>query len=121
MSARASLFGDDADLDVSGFAPTSPAPKSAIAPEQVRAVAEGANFRSREPAALASMSAAAVATPTVRREARRYRTGRNIQLNLKVRQEAVDAFYALADSQGWVLGEAFEHAVAALKRELVNT
>jgi hypothetical protein len=41
-----------------------------------------------------------------------------VQLNLKVRQEAVDAFYRLADAQGWVLGEAFERAVAALEREL---
>jgi hypothetical protein len=57
----------------------------------------------------------------MRREARRYRTGRNVQLNLKVRQEAADTFYALADSQHWVLGEAFEHAVEALKRELASS
>jgi hypothetical protein len=59
-----------------------------------------------------------VPTEPERREPRRYRTGRNIQLNLKVRREAVDAFYRLADEQGWVLGEAFERAVAALERDL---
>jgi hypothetical protein len=104
---RASIFGTEDPLDLSGFAP-----KPAARPEQVRGVAEQAGFRSRDPAP----------SPTLpepeRRAPRRYRTGRNVQLNLKVRQEAVDAFYALADSQGWVLGEAFEHAVAALEREI---
>jgi hypothetical protein len=102
---RASIFGGDEPLDLSGFAP-----KPAAKAEQVRGVAEQAGFRSREPAP--------AAPEPERRAPRRYRTGRNVQLNLKVRQEAVDAFYALADRQGWVLGEAFEHAVAALGREI---
>lgn len=41
-----------------------------------------------------------------------------MQLNLKVRQEAADAFYALADQLEIVLGEAFERAVLALQREI---
>jgi hypothetical protein len=41
-----------------------------------------------------------------------------VQLNLKVRQEAADAFYALADQLEIVLGEAFERAVLALQREI---
>ena len=48
---------------------------------------------------------------------RRYTTGRNRQLNMKVTEEALRRFYALADAQCWVLGEAFEHAVTALERE----
>lgn len=105
---RAPLFGQDAELDLSDFKPKTPA-----RPEQVRDVAEQAGFRSRE----------ATVTPeseAPRREPRRYRTGRNIQLNLKVRREAVDAFYRLADEQGWVLGEAFEHAVTALQQKLTD-
>ena len=90
---RASMFEQDDDLGLGEFKPKAPAP-----PEQVRGVAEQEGFRSREP--------------------RRYRTGRNVQLNLKVRQEAVDAFYRLADERGWVLGEAFERAVSALETEL---
>jgi hypothetical protein len=75
-------------------------------------VAEQAGFRSREaPPPLAAAEPAP-------REQRRYRTGRNVQLNLKVRRETVDAFYGIADAQGWVLGEAFERAAAALKREI---
>jgi len=30
----------------------------------------------------------------------------------------VAAFYAIADAQGWVLGETLERAVAALKAEI---
>lgn len=88
------------ELDLSGFAP-KPSGAGGADRQRVRAVAEP-GFRSREPA-------------PPRREARRHRTGRNVQLNLKVRQEDADAFYALADEHGWVLGEAFEMAVAALK------
>jgi hypothetical protein len=53
-----------------------------------------------------------------KRVPRRHRTGRNVQFNLKASQETVDAFYAISDSQGWVLGETLEHALAALQREL---
>ncbi len=97
---RAPVFNDE--LDISDFKPT-PSGNGAQR-EQVRAVAEPASFRSRDPAQV------------VHREQRRHRTGRNVQLNLKVRQEDVDAFYALADEHGWVLGEAFQKAVEALNR-----
>jgi hypothetical protein len=90
----------------------------AARPEQVRGVAEQAGFRSRDPAPPAAPTPAPEAG---RRAPRRYRTGRNVQLNLKVRQDAADAFYALADAQGWVLGEAFERAIAALERDLKAT
>jgi hypothetical protein len=113
VGERAKLFGDDEDLDVSGFASKPPA-----RPEQVRGVAEGAGFRSREPQpATPPPPPPAVAEPAARREQRRYRTGRNVQLNLKVRQKDFDAFYKLADDGGQVLGEVFAEAVAALQRE----
>jgi hypothetical protein len=104
------MFEQDDDLGLGEFKPKAPAP-----PEQVRGVAEQEGFRSREP------KAAPTDPPPVapeRREPRRYRTGRNVQLNLKVRQEAVNAFYRLADERGWVLGEVFERAVSALEKEL---
>jgi hypothetical protein len=41
-----------------------------------------------------------------------------MQLNIKARTEAINAFYAITDQQGWVLGETFENAIEALKREL---
>ncbi len=103
---RASIFEAD-DLDIGGFAPRPGPDTSAPLQEQVRAVAEAAHFRSREQP---------VATP--KRAQRRHRTGRNVQFNVKASQETVDAFYAISDAKGWVLGETLEHALAALKREL---
>lgn len=103
---RASVFEDEG-LDVSGFAPR----------EKVREVAQQRGFVSRDPAP-APAPPAAPSPPPPRREPRRHRTGRNVQLNLKVRTEDVEAFYALADEMGLVLGEVFERAVAALSREL---
>ncbi len=112
MSAkRAGVFDLEDTLDVSGFAPKQadrPAPK----PEQVRAVSEAAQFQSREPGRDAAPLMSA------KREPRRYRTGRNIQLNIKARAEAIESFYAIAEGQGWVLGETFERAIEALKKNL---
>lgn len=101
---RAPVF-DTPDLDVSDFAPKPTTDGARL--DQVRAIAEPASFRSRE-----------APPPPARREPRRHRTGRNVQLNLKVRQEDADAFYALADEKGWVLGEAFQMAVQALKEKI---
>ena len=114
MSERAGLFDGDADFDVSGFAPRKTVPpKDSTPPEKIRKVSEASNFRSREPAP-------AKPPPTPKREPRRHRTGRNVQLSLKVRAETRDSFYAVADEGGWVLGEALDRAVAALRRELAG-
>jgi hypothetical protein len=92
----------------------------------VKAISESASFVSREPiqapretAAPAPVARQAQREP-ITREPRRHRTGRNIQLNIKARAETIDRFYALADRNGWVLGEAFEHAIAALERAAAN-
>jgi hypothetical protein len=108
---RAGVFDVEDDLDVSGFTP-KPADRPTVKPEQVRAVSEAAQFQSREP-----RRDVAPVTST-KREPRRYRTGRNTQLNIKARTDAIEAFYAIADKQGWVLGETFERAIDALKRDL---
>lgn len=110
---RASIFDAESELDVSGFVPAE-ATTPKVRPEQVKAVSEAANFQSREPRR-------EILTASPKREPRRYRTGRNIQLNIKARAEIIDAFYAIADREGWVLGETFERAVAALERELAAT
>jgi len=110
---RASIFSNDesAGLDVGSFAPKTAIDAKAPAAEQVRAVAQAANFSSREPAAAKSSAKS-------KREIRRYRTGRNVQFNIKAMQDTVDAFYALTDAQGWVLGFTLQRAVEALQREL---
>ena len=115
-NARAGLFEAQDDLDVSGFAPKKPKPGAQpAAAAEVRAVSEASSFRSREPAA---RKPAPTARP--KREPRLYRTGRNIQLNVKVRQETLDSFYEISDQEGWVLGETLERTLEALKRELAR-
>jgi len=110
---RASVFDADNELDVSGFLPRT-VERPGAKPEQVRAVSETAQFQSREPRREPPTAS------TGRREPRRYRTGRNIQLNIKARADTIETFYALADQRGWVLGETFERAIGALKKELAS-
>jgi hypothetical protein len=110
---RSSIFEDSDDLDVSGFAPKSAPATDAIPPERVRAVSEALRFPSREGKANQS------APPSpARRVPRRHRTGRTQQFNARTTPETVEAFYAIADRQGWLVGETLEHALAALRREL---
>ena len=112
-SSRASIFDDD-ELDVSGFAPkAAPEPKAPV--EQVRAIAEASNFPSRraQPAA-----APAVMLAATKRQPRRHKTGRTAQFNTRTTPETVDAYYAIADQQGWLVGETIERALSALQREL---
>jgi hypothetical protein len=111
--SRASIFGDDESqsLDVGGFAPKTSIDHKAPAPEQVRAVAQAANFPSRE-------SVAKKPAEKRKRPARQYRTGRNVQLNVKALAETVDLFYAITDEQGWVLGYTLQRAMEALQLQL---
>lgn len=109
---RASIFEDVLDVDVSDFAVKKRGDDNAPPQEQVRALAEAANFRSRE-------GSLAFVSPAKKRPGRVHRTGRNVQFNIKASQETVDAFYALTEAHpGWVLGYTLERAVEALKREL---
>jgi hypothetical protein len=124
-SHRASVFDEAPEIDISGFEPRKIA-KPTARPDEVKAISETANFVSREPVpptAKAGPAARASREPQkepTAREPRRHRTGRNIQLNIKARAETIDRFYAIADRQGWVLGEAFERAIAALERTAAN-
>ena len=113
-SGRAGVFDDLSDF--------APAPPAAGAPaEEVKAVAEGAAFRSREPGSVpAAAPVPPPVTPPARREPRRYRTGRNVTVSVKTTQETVDAFYELARSQGWKAGETFEQAIQALQEKLAR-
>jgi hypothetical protein len=56
--------------------------------------------------------------------ARRSRGGRRgsiaPQFNARATPETVEAFYAIADQQGWLVSEALEQALAALKRDLAG-
>jgi len=108
MAERVQLFDDNTDFDVSAFTPKK-AKSAAPAQEAVRAVSEGANFKSREPSVPAKLE---------KPKQRRRRTGRNLQLNVKVAASTLQSFYEITDRHGWVLGETLERAIAALQREL---
>ena len=109
-------FGDALDdFDPADWAP-EPRQRPRIAPEEGRKLAEATGFRSREAAPPAPAPA-----PVAETLPRRRRTGRNAQLNLKCRPDTIQAFYAIADAQGWGLGETLEKAVLLLQREFPPT
>ncbi|MGH9690240.1 MAG: hypothetical protein ACRD4C_03940 [Candidatus Acidiferrales bacterium] len=117
MTERAGIFDNsenESDFDIGGFTPQKDSKADHVPPEAIREVSERSEFRSREP------TGATKPKKGLMREPRRHRTGRNVQLSLKVRQEASDLLYDLADSNGWVLGETFERAVEALKKQLAK-
>ncbi|WP_158912739.1 stability/partitioning determinant [Caulobacter sp. S45] len=127
MTERASIFSDDEDdLDVAGFKPAAaPRPRDPQAVAAVRQTAESRGFVSREAAPAAAPRPVAIAAPAaepIAQEARlrRRRTGRDKQLNVKVTDACLNQFYALADANGWGLGETFERALAALEGQITG-
>lgn len=106
---RLSVFEDgDGDVDLSAFAPKPDSDKPKPPMEQVRAVTEAARFRSREP----------VSSVPLKRSPRYHKTGRTAQLNVRVMPASFEKVYAIADRQGWLIGETVERALEALEREL---
>ena len=101
-----------------GRAPAPARPPAAVA----RQAADASGFHSREPAPAVAAPAfqASSFQPTAApgaapRPLRRRRTGRNAQFNIKARPDTIEAFCAVADLNGWGLGETLEHAVAFLQ------
>ena len=109
---RASIFAGDDGLDVSAFTPKAAHELNGASAELVRSVAEASRFPSRE--AKASQDHLV----PMRRPPRIHRTGRTMQFNARTTPQTVEALYAIADRQGWLVGETLEHALAALQREL---
>ncbi|WP_250504700.1 hypothetical protein [Caballeronia sp. AZ7_KS35] len=64
-----------------------------------------------------SSQTASAATPSPR-SLRRFKTGRNVQINVKGEQETKDELYRLADVIDAPLGETLKRALAALDREI---
>jgi hypothetical protein len=97
---RADSFAIETEPDLSTFKPQQ---RPAADRETIRRVSEQNHFPSRQ-------------APKVRQQRRRV-TGRNVQVNIKAKQETIDRLIAIADRNGWVFGEVLEHALAALERE----
>ena len=87
-----------------------------VSAELVRVVAEASRFPSREPKAASPANAA----PLARRPPRIHRAGRTMQFNARTTPQTVEALDAIADQQGWLVGETLERALAALRRELAG-
>jgi hypothetical protein len=85
-----------------------------VSAELVRVVAEASRFPSREPKAASPANAA----PLARRPPRIHRAGSTMQFNARTTPQTVEALYAIADQQGWLVGETLERALAALRREV---
>jgi hypothetical protein len=97
---------DPLDIDLSGFEPTLPI-KPKVEQAVVCQVSEANNFPSRVPAQK-------LKPPP--RQARRWRTGRNAQFNIKATPETISRFTALADKNKLVLGELLDRALDAFEQ-----
>lgn len=103
----------DFDAELEGFDPAEWGRPGDGAAALTDRAAAATGFVSRGPA-----PASPEASPFVRPRRQGRQTGRNQQLNLKVRPDTLVRFYAIADRQGWGLGETLEHAVDLLEAQL---
>jgi hypothetical protein len=75
--------------------------------ELINRIAEDNNFPSRQ---------ATHKEDVPIKQQRRYRTGRNQQLNIKATEQTINKFYRLADKENITLGELLERALDALEK-----
>ncbi|MCR8726779.1 hypothetical protein [Frigidibacter sp. ROC022] len=97
---------------------TSPKPRPPA--DTARRSAEATGFVSRQPVTpkpVADAGGVGGEKPADRLLVRRRRTGRNMQFNLKARPDTIETYCAIADANGWGLGETLEYAVTLLQRE----
>jgi hypothetical protein len=108
------IFAGDDSLNLDRFKPKPAGASDRPEPQDLRNIAERTKFVSRE-----GKGAAPLAVPLLRRGPRR--TGRTVTVTLKTTPECSNRFYALAEAQGWLVGETFERALVALEREKGET
>ncbi len=97
--------------DLGGLPTFEPKPKasSPVARERIEQIADANNFPSRQ----AQPRNPSSALPKPRR---RYKTGRNQQLNVKATAQVIERFYKLADQRRVPLGELLDQALTALEK-----
>lgn len=105
------IFAEDDALNLDRFKPKPLEATDRPGPEDLRGIAERTKFVSRE----GQRAAQPANVPLLRRG--QHRTGRTATVTLKTTPDASNRFYTLAQAHGWLIGEAFERAIAALERE----
>jgi hypothetical protein len=105
-AGRASPFADIDELPA--FQPKTP--KKPVIREHIDKIAEANNFPSRQPTPATSTD------PVPRRAVRRYKTGRDRQINIKATSEVIERLYQLADARDVPLGELLDLALTALEK-----
>src|SRR5690348_14202398 len=104
MSGRQNPF---ATLTEAPVFETKPKKEKAVAQEAIDHIARENNFPSRQ---------APKAPSAPRRKVRRFRTGRNQQVNVKATAETIEKFLKAADDRNVPLGECLRLALDALDR-----
>jgi hypothetical protein len=105
------IFADDEALNLDRFKPKPAGASDRPGPQDLRGIAERTKFVSRE-----GKGTAPPPVPLLRRGPRR--TGRTATVTLKTTPECSNRFYAIAQAEGWLVGETFERALDALEREM---
>ena len=107
----------DDDLNLGDFAPkNSGTVAKKIEPAAIEELSRRTNFPSRQPS---KSQSGGQASPALGKD-RRYRTGRNAQINIKATASTIELLYSTADGLGIPLGEVLERALRALSREISN-
>lgn len=76
--------------------------------EKLEELVDASGFPSRQPVR---------AAPARRAPGRRYKTGRNQQINIKATAQVIERLYKIADAKRIPLGELLEQALDALEKE----
>ena len=119
MTRQRANLGFEADLenfDPAEWSVGTP-PPSRPDNNDTRRTAEATGFHSREAKRESPTSSDIAPGRAGGTKPRRRRTGRNAQFNLKARPETIEQFCAVADAQGWGLGETLEYAVLLLEEK----
>lgn len=109
-TSRANPFADVENLPAFGTKPKAATATPREQTERIEQIAETANFPSRQPAR----------TPVTRApgKQRRYKTGRNQQINIKATPQVIERLYKMADAKRVPLGELLEQALNALEKSV---
>ena len=123
-------------VDVSGFEPAQKKKPSGAEREEIKAVSEQAGFQDRDPKPTNDSQTGTEASSIGKsespekgvaeetqakapeRERQVYRTGRNIQHNMKIRRQDQDELLRINKAYKWPQGLIFEYALEALQEKL---